>query len=126
MTKIGYTTAEGVALIELHDPPANTYSYEMMQELDAAILAARMDAAVHVIVLTGSGEKFFNKTSPQTINGTNLPPQFDPAKFPVPGGISVPLGSFGEGTYRLAIKVSDKVSGKTITHDVPFTVKAAS
>lgn len=74
----------------------------------------------------GSGEKFFNKTSPQAINGTNLPPQFDPAKFPVPGGISVPLGSFGEGTYRLAIKVSDKVSGKTITHDVPFTVKAAS
>jgi hypothetical protein len=74
----------------------------------------------------GSGEKFFNKTSPQTINGTNLPPQFDPAKFPVPGGISVPLASFGEGSYRLAIKVTDKVSGKTIAHDVPFTVKAAS
>ena len=31
----------------------------MMQELDAAILAARMDAAVHVIVITGAGEKFF-------------------------------------------------------------------
>ena len=41
------------------DPPANTYSYEMMQELDAAVLAARMDAAVHVIVITGAGEKFF-------------------------------------------------------------------
>ena len=31
----------------------------MMQELDAAVLAARMDAAVHVIVITGAGEKFF-------------------------------------------------------------------
>lgn len=74
----------------------------------------------------GSGEKFFNKTQPQNINGTNLPPQFDPAKFPVPGGISVPLASFGEGSYRLAVKVTDKVSGKVIAHDIPFTVKAAS
>jgi enoyl-CoA hydratase/carnithine racemase len=31
----------------------------MMRELDEAILAARMDEAVHVIVLTGAGEKFF-------------------------------------------------------------------
>jgi enoyl-CoA hydratase len=59
MAKINYTTHAGVALIELNDPPANTYSYEMMQEIDAAVLAARMDASVHVIVLTGAGEKFF-------------------------------------------------------------------
>lgn len=58
-TKISYSTADGVAVIELNDPPANTYSYAMMQELDAAVLAARMDAGVHVIVLTGMGEKFF-------------------------------------------------------------------
>ena len=43
----------------LNDPPANTYTYEMMRELDAAVLDARMDADVHVIVLTGAGEKFF-------------------------------------------------------------------
>jgi len=48
-----------VLTITLDDPPANTYSYEMMQELDAAVLAARMDPAVHVIVITGAGEKFF-------------------------------------------------------------------
>jgi enoyl-CoA hydratase len=59
MAKINYTAADGVALIELNDPPANTYSYEMMQEIDAAVLAARMDDAVHVIVITGAGEKFF-------------------------------------------------------------------
>jgi enoyl-CoA hydratase len=56
---IQYSAANGVALVVLNDPPANTYSYEMMQELDRAILAARMDESVHVIVITGSGEKFF-------------------------------------------------------------------
>ncbi len=49
----------GVAVITLKDPPANTYSYEMMQQLDACILKARMDEAVQVIVITGAGEKFF-------------------------------------------------------------------
>jgi hypothetical protein len=73
----------------------------------------------------GEAEKFFNKTNPQTVNAANLPPQFDPAKFPVPGGITVPLASFGEGQYRLAIKINDKVSGKTLTRDVNFTVKAS-
>ncbi len=57
--KVDYKISEGVAVLTLNDPPANTYSYEMMQELDAAILAARMDENVHVIVITGSGEKFF-------------------------------------------------------------------
>lgn len=70
-------------------------------------------------------EKFFNKTNPQNINGTNLPPQFDPAKFPVPGGITVPLGSFGEGEYRLEIKITDKAAGKELKRDVNFTVKAS-
>ncbi len=58
-SKIRYTTHDGVATIELSDPPANTYSYEMMREIDAAVLDARMDRAVHVIVLRGAGEKFF-------------------------------------------------------------------
>ena len=58
-TRIAYTVADGVALLELNDPPANTYSYEMMQEIDAAALAARMDDSVHVFVITGAGDKFF-------------------------------------------------------------------
>ena len=57
--KLKIATADGICTVTLDDPPANTYSYEMMQELDAAILAARMDATVHVIVITGAGEKFF-------------------------------------------------------------------
>ena len=59
MKKIAVSVADGVFTIELNDPPANTYSYEMMRELDEAILAARMDPGVHVIVLAGAGEKFF-------------------------------------------------------------------
>src|SRR5258708_21557192 len=45
---------EGVLLLELSNPPANTYSYEMMRELDAHILDARMDESVHVIVIAGA------------------------------------------------------------------------
>ena len=48
---------DGVALLTLTAPPANTYSYEMMRQLDAAILDARMDDDVHVLVLRGAGEK---------------------------------------------------------------------
>jgi hypothetical protein len=73
----------------------------------------------------GGEEKFFNKTNPTNINASNLPPTFDPAKFPVPGGITVPLTSFGEGQYRLEIKITDKASGKTLTRDVNFTVTAS-
>ncbi|MBA3912639.1 MAG: enoyl-CoA hydratase/isomerase family protein [Acidobacteriales bacterium] len=56
---IRYRAENGVAIIELNDPPANTYSYEMNRQLDDAILRARMDENVHVLVLTGAGEKFF-------------------------------------------------------------------
>jgi len=56
---VQYQTHDGVAVLTLNDPPANTYSYEMMQALDHAILAARMDESVQVIVITGQGEKFF-------------------------------------------------------------------
>jgi enoyl-CoA hydratase/carnithine racemase len=57
--KVDYQIDGGVAVLTLNDPPANTYSYEMMQELDRAILDARMDESVQVIVITGAGEKFF-------------------------------------------------------------------
>lgn len=56
---VNYSTADGIGIIELCDPPANTYTYEMMRQLDAAILDARMDDNVHVLLLRGSGDKFF-------------------------------------------------------------------
>jgi len=57
---VDYRVEKGVAIFELNDPPANTYTYEMNKELDACILNARMDDDVHVIVLRGSGDKFFS------------------------------------------------------------------
>ncbi|HXW50791.1 MAG TPA: enoyl-CoA hydratase/isomerase family protein [Candidatus Acidoferrales bacterium] len=50
---------EHIAIITLDDPPANTYTHEMMRALDDAILKARFDKEVQVIILTGEGEKFF-------------------------------------------------------------------
>ena len=58
-TLIHYQTDRGVAVLTLSDPPANAYTHEMMKELDAAILEARFDSDVHVLVITGHGEKFF-------------------------------------------------------------------
>jgi enoyl-CoA hydratase/carnithine racemase len=49
----------GVATIALTNPPANAYSHEMMRDLDDAILAARFDEKVAVIVIHGAGDKFF-------------------------------------------------------------------
>jgi enoyl-CoA hydratase len=69
-----YRVRNGVATIELTDPPANTYTYEMMRDLDDAILQARFDESVHVIVIRGAGEKFFcagaNINMLKTVNPT--------------------------------------------------------
>ena len=57
---VHYRVEEGLAIFEMNDPPANTYTYEMMRQLDDTILRARMDENVHVLVLRGAGEKFFS------------------------------------------------------------------
>ena len=57
---VKYRVEQGIAILEMNDAPANTYSYEMMQQLDTAILLARMDESVHVILVRGAGEKFFS------------------------------------------------------------------
>src|ERR1044071_1695673 len=56
---VNYSVENGIAVVELNDPPANTYTYEMMRDLDDAILEARLDEEVHVIVIRGAGDKFF-------------------------------------------------------------------
>lgn len=57
---VNYMTEKGVAVVTLNDPPANAYSYETLKELDSAILEARFDNDVHVVVLTGHGDRFFS------------------------------------------------------------------
>jgi hypothetical protein len=74
---------------------------------------------------TAEGEKYFNKTAPQLLNASTLPPQFDVAAgHQLPGSLVVPLASFPTGDFRLEIKVTDKISGKTFTQNVNFTVEA--
>lgn len=57
---VNYMTEKGVAVLTLNDPPVNAYSYEMLKELDASILEARFDNDVHVIIVTGHGDRFFS------------------------------------------------------------------
>jgi enoyl-CoA hydratase/carnithine racemase len=56
---VSYASGGGVAWITLVNPPANGYSHAMMRDLDEAILRARFDERVQVLVLAGAGEKFF-------------------------------------------------------------------
>ena len=73
----------------------------------------------------GAAEKFFNKTSPQDLNGKTLPAAFDMSLgHQLQTGQAVPLASFPAGDYRLEIKVTDKLATKTVTRDVNFTVTA--
>lgn len=58
-TLVHYEVRDGVAYLTLDDPPANTYTHEMMRDLDDGVLKARFDKDVHVIVVIGKGEKFF-------------------------------------------------------------------
>jgi enoyl-CoA hydratase/carnithine racemase len=59
-TKLIVTSVKnGVMTMELTFDPGNCYTHEMMRQLDDAILKARFDEKVHVIVIRGSGDKFF-------------------------------------------------------------------
>tara|TARA_B100001094_G_scaffold327453_1_gene385688 strand:- start:1596 stop:2459 length:864 start_codon:yes stop_codon:yes gene_type:complete len=65
------TTDNGIAVIELASDSAgaplegdamgpNTYTHGMMCDIDSAIIKARFDDDVTVIVITGNGSKFFS------------------------------------------------------------------
>jgi len=56
---VQYEERGKIAILTLDDPPANTYTHEMMAQLDAGIIRARFADHVEVIVITGAGEKFF-------------------------------------------------------------------
>jgi enoyl-CoA hydratase/carnithine racemase len=58
-TQIRYEAADGLATITLHRPEKlNAYTLEMGDEVVAAFAAARGDAAVRAVILTGSGRAF--------------------------------------------------------------------
>ncbi|MEO7272870.1 MAG: hypothetical protein ABI211_12800, partial [Vicinamibacterales bacterium] len=73
--------------------------------------------------LARDGERYFNHTDPQRFNPAVMGGQFDPSGGqPVLAGQGVPLAAFEAGDYRLAITITDVISGATITRDVAFTV----
>ena len=49
-----------VGRITLDRPPANSYEFEFMRQLGAAVDAAESDGAVRVVVLQSASEKFFS------------------------------------------------------------------
>ncbi|MHB1550351.1 MAG: enoyl-CoA hydratase/isomerase family protein [Vulcanimicrobiaceae bacterium] len=57
---VNYARDGHVAIIEMDDPPANTYTHEMMRQIDEAVLDARFDDQIEVILVAGKGEKFFS------------------------------------------------------------------
>ncbi len=59
MSLIEQSRHGSVLVLTLNHPPANAYSHEMHRELDEAVLAARFDEDVHVLVITGAGDQFF-------------------------------------------------------------------
>ena len=60
MALIEYRMNDGIAVIEHNNPPANAYTLESLKELDQAIIHARFDSGVHVMVIRGAGERFFS------------------------------------------------------------------
>ena len=56
---VTYRVDGHVAVLTLTNAPANTYSHEMMRDLDECVLKARFDEQVQVLVLTGAGDRFF-------------------------------------------------------------------
>lgn len=59
MTVVKYEVKDRVGIITLTDGTANTYTHQMFRQMDDAILKARMDTDVDVILMRGEGEKFF-------------------------------------------------------------------
>ncbi|HXG51361.1 MAG TPA: enoyl-CoA hydratase-related protein [candidate division Zixibacteria bacterium] len=57
---VEYRVENGIAVLEINRPPVNSYTTELLKELDAAVLEARFDDSVHALVITGKVEKFFS------------------------------------------------------------------
>lgn len=91
--------------------------------LDSATSAPNMTVDFAFYHKADGAEKYFNRTPQQQLNATTLGAKFD-VKTGVFVGTAVPLESFPAGDYRLEIKITDKVTGKTKIENAPFTVVA--
>ena len=96
---VQYDAESGVALLTLNDPPANTYTYEMMQELERAILTARMDESVQVIVITRKGREVFLRRGEHS-NARQRDPNFQILFLPPCQRDSFPSGTNSQARDR--------------------------
>jgi hypothetical protein len=95
--------------------------YHFFERGGKAAEPPEMTAGSHPPLL--AGERYFNQTIPQRFNPAVMGAAFDPeAGQPVLAGQEIPLAGFAPGEYRLAIKVTDRLSGKFVMRDVTFTV----
>jgi hypothetical protein len=102
---------ELIVLMQLYNPMVTP---EKKFNLEATYTFYRKD---------GDTEKRFNATEPQIFSSETLGAGFDPTgNTSIQAGQGVPLQSFPDGTYRLEIKITDKLSSKVLTQNVNFTV----
>ncbi len=69
-----------------------------------------------------AGETYFNRTEPQVVNASTLPPTFDLNVHQVTAGLAVPLATFAPGEYRLQLTVTDVPTGRTVERSAIFAV----
>src|SRR5215813_8829185 len=60
---IEYRVDNGVVVMEINHPPVNSYTTDLLKELDAAVLDAHFNDNVHTIVITNKPEKFFSAST---------------------------------------------------------------
>ena len=102
---------ELIVLLQIYNPMVTP---EKKFNLEATYTFYRKD---------GDTEKRFNATEPQIFSSETLGAGFDPTgNSSIQAGQGVPLQSFPDGTYRLEIKITDKLSSKVLTQNVNFTV----
>lgn len=58
--KLKLDLSDGVALVTINNPPANTWDEESLSALEALVEALDADPEVRALVITGEGEKFFS------------------------------------------------------------------
>jgi hypothetical protein len=105
---------ELIVLVQIYNP---TISQDKKFNLEATYTFYTQGA---------DGEKKFNSTEPQTFTPESMGAAFDPSgpERSIQAGQGIPLQSFPEGTYRLEIKITDKLASppKALTQNVNFTV----
>jgi hypothetical protein len=102
---------ELIVLLQIYNP---SFTGDKKFSLEAAYTFFRQDAGA---------EKRFNSTEPQGLTPESMGPGFDPSgNSAIQAGQAIPLQSFPEGTYRLEIKITDKLNAKVLTQNVNFTV----